>query len=422
MRYVIILYPYFSLNERETGMKNIMPMTDFQPLIQKLDSSWDEKEAALLIRRMIGAAWHTGSLDKAIIPPAEAFREILETRLARTEEPKAEMALFGLLYELEQGMADREKALETARHIFHLAETAEIPVDYVMASFRLAKAFLYLEKFVESADWSLKAMKLGRELEQKGAPDEAFKRMLADQESRLTVRLYVIGGMDEEIDRAAASCIRRWEDLGDPVGLADALGMISEARLFQGRWEDSLEAARRALEEVGYPGKTQGTGYALWCGATSLGRQGDFEEALKWANEAEQVNLDLNNAEAAIEARLTRAAIYCMAGNYPEALEECEAIVLDVTSLNYDSLRDWALTDRAWYRMRLGLLTPVPEVEALCPDRKSPFRANILYLLSHVLQHSGKDGSSARIEAISLYRQFGLSWHLERALRGEPYL
>jgi len=395
-------------------------MPDLDRAIRELAAAWDEQTARGVIREVMKAAWQTGKPDAQGLERTDALRRIVAARLAAAKDPAERLGDLNASYDLEQGIGRRQDALGVARQAEQLARKSPAR-DRVLAAFQLAKAFLYVDRTAESVKWSLEGLRLGAELERSGGADREVLRLLADQESRLAVRAMSLG-RKEEVDRAVESAQARWEKLGDPVGMAAALGLLCEARQFQGRWEEAAALARRSLEAAGYPEKTDGAAYALWNGAMALGRLGDFETAIRWTHDSARINMDAGNPEGAIEARITRACVLCLSGEPRKALDEIETAGREVAAVHMGVLAGWVAAERAWIRMRLDLPVGPEELAAVPAPELGPARAGALYLLAQVLDRNGRDGRKEREEAIALFRQHGMKWHLEKALGNEPML
>jgi tetratricopeptide (TPR) repeat protein len=398
-------------------------MRDFDRAIRELQASWDEKVAGEAIGALVTAAWQAGGPDDRTRSVAAALHRLLQARLEAAKTQTEEFRLLNLAYRLEQGLGRRDQALALARRAAGLAERAATPKERVQAVFQMAKALLYVDDDAGAVRWSLQGMRLGGELERRGAADPELKRLLADQESRLVNRMAGLGGMEDEVDRAAESAIARWEALNDPAGLAAALGMITEARMFQGRLQDAAACARRALAAAGYPEKTAGTAYALWAGALALCRLGDVQTALDWTAASARIGQEEGNAECVQEARLVHAAALGAAGRLDEGLREIEQVAGDVVALHMGGLAQLVALHRAWLRLKAGKPTPPEELGEAgeSPERtsSSPLAAEMLYARSHALRLAGRDGRPAREAAGALFERFRMTWHLEQARRDE---
>jgi tetratricopeptide (TPR) repeat protein len=325
---------------------------------------------------------------------------LAQARLEAAASPAEEFHLLNLAYGLEQGLGRRDEALSVARRAATLAERAASPKERVQAVFRLAKALLYVGDDAEAVRRSQEAMRLGAELERRGAADAELKHLLADEESRLVNRMAGIGGREDEVDRAAESSVARWAAQNDPAGLAGALGMITEARLFQGRREDAVACARRALAATGYPQRTAGTSYALWAGALALCRLGDARTALEWTEASERTGREEGNPECVQEARLVHAAALGAAGRLDEGLRQIEQVANDVIALNMGGLTRWVALHRAWLRMKAGRPTPPEELQEPAEAKCGPLGAERLYALSHSLRRAGRDGQNVHCTRI----------------------
>jgi tetratricopeptide (TPR) repeat protein len=323
-------------------------------------------------------------------------------------------------------MSEREVALELAKEVVALSEHAPEPIDRVRAAFQLAKALYNCDDCAETIAWSREGLRLGRELEAQGEGGQALARLLADQQARFTVRVTTVGGLEDEVDESLRETVRRWEALGDPVGAADALGLLAEARMVQGRWQECLDLARRALELAGYPAKTAGTTYALWCGGRALARLGDAETALAWTAHSARLCAELGNASGALEARFSHASALSAAGRHAEALAEADAVVADVGAVKMGVLVHWVVLERAWIRMRAGLVTPPEELEAAARESArmghNLIAVEALYAAACALRRAGRDASEVQARSEELFARYRMAWHLAKARAGQLLL
>jgi hypothetical protein len=197
---------------------------------------------------------------------------------------------------------------------------------------------------------------------------------------------------------------------------------LAEARMVQGRWEDCVRLSRRALEVAGYPEKTAGSTYALWCGGRALGRLGDAGTALAWTEHSARLCQEAGNASGALEARFSHASSLCLAGRHEQALAEADAVVRDVGSLNMGVLVHWVVLERAWIRMRIGRPTPAEELDEAqqgCVRMgHNLIAAETLYALALALSRAGRDGREALAQASALFERFQMTWHLQMARKG----
>jgi len=397
-------------------------MTGDAEEIGRLERAWDEKAAKDVIWELTVAIWRAGGPDERMRVRAARLRRLLQGRLAAAQAPQEQFRLLNLAHGLEQALGRRDEALELARRVVELSAHAPEPMDRVQAAFQLAKAWYYVDRCAETIAWSREGMRLGQELERQGAGGEPLQRLLADQQARFTVRITTVGGLEAEVDRALDETIARWEALGDPVGLGDALGLLAEARMVQGRWEDCVRLSRRALEVAGYPERTAGTTYALWCGGRALGRLGDPQTALAWTEHAARLCQEAGNASGALEARFSHASSLCLAGRHEEALREADAVARDVLAVNMGVLVHWVVLERAWIRMRIGRPTPAEELaeayQSCAHMGHNLIGAEALYAQASALRLAGRDHRQALEQASALFERFQMAWHLRMARSG----
>jgi tetratricopeptide (TPR) repeat protein len=401
-------------------------MRELDRRIEGLRAAWDEEAAGKLIWEMTVEAWQAGGPDDRMLSAAAELRGVLGERLSAARDPHERFRLLNLACGLERATGDRVRELDLARRAADLAGHAPDAVDRVRAVFQLAKAWYDCDDCAETIKWSREGLRLGRDLERRGAGGEALGRLLADQQSRFTVRITTVGGLEDEVDRSLAEAVARWEALGDPVGLADALGLLAEARMVQGRWEDCVRLARRALESAGYPARTAGATYALWCGGRALGRLGDPETALAWTAHSARLCQELGNASGALEARFSHASSLCLAGRGEEALAEADAVVRDVAAVNMGVLVHWVVLERAWIRMRMGRPTPPEELESAARGcvrmGHNLIGAEALYAQAAALRLAGQDQRAALEEPLALFDRFRMDWHARMARQGKLLL
>lgn len=398
-------------------------MTSLDDAVKGLLKSWDDEKARKAIWDMTIAAWQGSGPDEGMQALAVELRRALQGRLAAAQAPREQFVLLDLLHGLEQGMGNREAALDLARRAVALAGDAPEPIDRVRAAFHLAKAWYYVDNCAETIRWSREGLCLGGELESQGGGGAALKRLLADQQACFTVRITTVGGLEDEVDQTMAETIARWEELQDPAGLANALGLLTEARMIQGRWADAVGLARRSLQVANYPQETEGTAFVLWCGGRSLARLGDTSTALDWTELSIRLCQEQGNASGAIEARFSHASTLCLAGRGREALREIDEVVRDVAALRMEVMIHWVVLERAWIRMKLGVPTPPEELSEGCRAYQRMghrvMEAEMLYALSLALDRAGRDGRKELEQSCALFERFRMTWHLEKARRGE---
>ena len=397
-------------------------MTDGAQELRTLERAWDEKAAKDLIWELTVAIWRAGGPDEQMRARAARLRRLLQGRLAAAQAPREQFRLLNLSCGLEQAVGDRARELELAQRVVGLAEHAPDAVDRVRAVFQLAKAWYNCDNCAQTIAWSREGLRLGRELERQGAGGEPLRRLLADQQARFTVRITTVGGLEAEVDQSLAETIARWEALGDPVGLGDALGLLAEARMVQGRWEDCVRLSRRALEAAGYPERTAGTTYALWCGGRALGRLGDPQTALAWTEHAARLCQEAGNASGALEACFSHASSLCLAGRHEEALREADAVARDVLAVKMGVLVHWVALERAWIRMKIGRPTPPEELaeayRSCARMGHNLIGAEALYAQASALRLAGRDHRQALEQAAALFERFQMTWHLRMARNG----
>jgi tetratricopeptide (TPR) repeat protein len=407
-------------------------MCEFDEAIEQVRRRWDAVAARRLIGELVTAVWQAGGPDERTQGRAEAIRRILREQASAAPAPAEQLAVLNLRYALEQGMGNRDEALELARRAEELSRRAGAPLDRVLAVFQLAKALLYVDRNADAVRWTEQGLQLGARLEQSAARGDAvlgdaelreLRRLLADQQSRQANRMATLGGMDAEVDRAVVATVARWEQLDDPRGMAAGLGLLVEARLFQGRFDEAARLARRALAAVGYPRKDPGIAYALCFGARALCRLGDPRTSLTWTTDAAGISHDVGNHECVLESRAVHAVASAAAGRPDEALAEIDQVVQDSHALNMGTLTRWVVGLRAWIRMGAGRPTPPAELtearQYLADRGYHVVAAELLYAAACALRLAGKDASAELAEALAEFERLGMSWHLQKARRGE---
>jgi tetratricopeptide (TPR) repeat protein len=407
-------------------------MRNFDQAVERMRRQWDSTTAQEVIRDLVTAIWQAGGPDDRTRGWAAAIRQTLQAQSEAVSSPAEQLALLNLSYTLEQGVGNRGEALELARRAEALCRRAGTPMDRVRAVFQLAKALLYVDRNADAVRWTNQGLQLGGQLEEAVAGGTGpalgdaelteLRRLLADQQSRQVNRMATLGGMDGEVDRAAEATVARWEKLDDPAGMAAGLGMLVEARVFQGRWEDAARLARRALAAVGYPKKDPGIAYALCFGALALCRLGDPQTALTWTTDAANISRQVGNHECVLEAGAVHAVALAAVGRVAEALAEVDRVIGETHALNMGVLTRWTTSLRAWIRMKARLPTPPEELQEACDyltERGYPLvAAEVLYAASCALRLAGRDDRKERDEAIAQFERLHMSWHLETARRG----
>ena len=406
-------------------------MHDFDREIELLRDRWDSPAAQEIVRNLVTSLWQAGGPNDQTRHQAAAIRQMLQTRLSAAPPSAEQFALLNISYLLEQGLGNRDEALDLAGRVELLSRQVAAPIQRVRALFQMAKALLYVDRNADAVRWTRRGLQQGDQLEQAAASEGALgdaelaelRRLLADQESRQVNRMATLGGMNAEVDQAVESVLNRWATLNEPSGMASALGMLVEARSFQGRWADAAELARKALAAVGYPPtKDPGIAYALCFGGLALCRLGDAQTALAWATDSASVSQDVANHECLLEARAVHAVALAATGRIGEAVSEIDGVVHESAVLNMGELTGWVVGLRGWLRMNARLPTPPDELleayQYLADHGYRVVAAEVLYATVCALHLAGRDNQKELSEAIAQFEQFGMVWHLERARRG----
>ncbi|MCG3178477.1 MAG: hypothetical protein BIFFINMI_00804 [Phycisphaerae bacterium] len=393
---------------------------DISTRIAQLQATWNAAEAGDVISDLTTAVWQAGGPDARTDAQAAALRELLAYRLGRG----ATLEDLNLLYRLEQGIGLREQALSAARQAADLADRTSggaATMDRVAATFQLAKALLYLDSNAEAVRLTEAGLALGDKLDARQPGDAGLLRLLADQHSRLVMRMVTAAGHTEQTEPHFQAAIDRWRRAPDPAGQAAALGLLAEARVFQGCWQQAVDLLRRAMAIVGYPQRTDGLAYGLWAGAKAICRLGDWQQAVAWTQEAARISHALGNAEAVQEARLVEAVALGAGGRLEEALALASQVAADVKALNMGTLELWVNIETAWLRMRAGRPADLPALRATC-DRLVSTGYNLLaaegfYALAQATKRAGQESREPLEQAAAMFRRLGMTWHLEQAAR-----
>ncbi|MCX7591342.1 MAG: hypothetical protein N2255_06905 [Kiritimatiellae bacterium] len=405
-------------------------MLDLNYSIEQLQRQWNPVVAKEIVRILVTTVWQAGRPDDRSLALATELRRVLEWRLATATLQTEKLTLLNLCYSLEQGLGNREKALNLARRVETITRHAGTAMDRVRAVFQLAKALLYVDRNSDAVRWTQKGLLLGEELERAtpngmlpGLGDDDKRELLyllADQASRQVNRISTLGAMNAEVDRAAALAMARLEKLDDPTSMAGCLGMLVEARVVRGRWEEAVQLARRAFATVGYPPqKDPGIAYALCFGALALCHLRDAPTALRWTTDAASISREVGNHECVLEARAVRAVALATMGRLEEALREIEEVTQETSILQMGVLTRWVVIQRAWIRMKAHLPTPVEELKDayryLTARGYKVMAAEALYAAACALRSAGRGGKKELTQATAKFKRFGMKWHLELA-------
>ncbi len=268
-------------------------MSETAQWLESLAARWDLEQAQEAVRSLSRRMWKDGGRkDPAVPVEAERLSRLIHGQLRRATDPRDRLELLNTEYRLQQSVARRRHAFEVALQAQQLADRLGDPVLGVHILFQTAKAWFWICRYREAVDCSRRGMQAGRELEANGRASRTVKKLLAEEEVFLAVRLLTIGEPREEVEQTILHAVERWKALEDRQGLAFAYGFWSEIRMVQGRWAESVDLARQCLSLAGYPGSKAGAAYGLWTGGFSASRLGDLETALAWTSEAHEPLLE----------------------------------------------------------------------------------------------------------------------------------
>ena len=129
-------------------------MSNVDQAIEQLHSQWDSAAAQELIRDLVTAIWQAGGPDEQTRGQAAAIRQALQEQLLAASWPVEQLALLNLSYALEQGLGNRDEALDVARRAEALSRQGGTPLERVRAVFQVAKALLYVDRNGDAVRWT----------------------------------------------------------------------------------------------------------------------------------------------------------------------------------------------------------------------------------------------------------------------------
>jgi tetratricopeptide (TPR) repeat protein len=399
-------------------------MSQATQLLDSLSVRWDPGQAQEIVRDLNHRMWKDGGRkDPAVPGEAERLSWLIHDQLGRAADLRIRLRLLGLEYQLQQGIARRERAFEVALQAQDLADRLGDRVLSVQTMFQTAKAWFWICRYREAVQWSCRGMQAGRELEAKGQANRPVKQLLASEEVFLAVRQLTIGEPPEEVEGTITHAVERWKAIDDKAGLAMAYGFWSEIRMVQGRWADSVKLARQCLSLAGYPQTKTGAAYGLWTGGFSASRLGDLEMALAWASQAEELCRNDGDISGISEALFSKAITLCQMGRDDESLTTADEAVEVARVLDWEIITRLAMLERSWVQLAAGEPS-VTEMQVTAEyfqqAHLKPLEAEAWYALSHRQAKAGQEGQLARQRAVDMFEGLDMHWHAEKARQHEP--
>ncbi|MCW5922931.1 MAG: tetratricopeptide repeat protein [Saprospiraceae bacterium] len=142
-----------------------------------------------------------------------------------------------------------------------------------------------------------------------------------------------------EIAQAMAAdlqALRRMEELGDQEKIADALGRVSDDLLLQGRQQEALEYARRAIDICQKNNFQRELPYALRYAGDACIAMGDNAQALAYYNQALELTRSSDPSLSNIADIINcRGNALKRLGRYAEALEDYKVCLANSEKANY---------------------------------------------------------------------------------------
>lgn len=411
-------------------------MSDPASLIQTIASRWNAGLAEQAVREITLRFWAgRGRGDEELLALADRMRQVLKQELGRSAVPAEQMRLLEMSYKLEQGLGRRDVALSLAKNIRHLAERKADALHQVRAAFLLADAWHMVSALPFAIDWSKRGFAEAKPLEQRGQGGRPYRVMYAAQEVQLALRLALQGGMFEQAGRLLADAVRRYEAAGDTAARAEVLAVQSQVHMLQGRWAESVEAARLMVGTHNEASGMHGKGVSgraldkakaaagLWAGARSASRLGDLVTARTWIDEAIQTAGESADIGSLTASLFSKASILLLPGEAAAALGAADQAVELGSTWRHEILRRWAMLERCWVRLAAGRVD-VDEIrataEAFGKFGAGALRAEAHYALYHSLKATGQDAQVEYQEATEQFEQLKMDWQLARAKAGEP--
>jgi len=398
---------------------------DMRALVESLERSWSRQAAGEVLTALLSRVWENegrigGDTERLIT----RMREVIKKRTEK-EKDEARREALGFLYLLEQGIGRRDAALGAAREAYNsFLSCADRDVgEELDLIFQLAKAYYWKDRFPEAVEWSRKGALLGRkEFSRLSSP---AKRKLGNELVFLGVRMSMMGESPDEIDAVLTEALNILEKEGTREERANALGFWSEIRMFQGRWRESVEYARRSLGAGGYPAAENGVAYALWTGGRSLCRLGAPEEGLAWIEDALRLCREAGDISGTAECLFSKSLACYLLGREADAREAADEAVEKGHALQMRTILEWALLERRWLTVETGgekELSVEDAEHAVEFFREAGVRvleAEARYALSFVLFRCGRNGEKERRKANRMFHDLGMEWHEMKGVKSE---
>jgi len=315
-------------------------------------------------------------------------------------------------------------ALSLAKNLRHLAERKTDVLHQARAAFLLADAWYLVGALPFSIDWSKRGFGEAKPLEMRGQGGRPYRVLYAEQEANLALRLALQGGMYAQAVRLIDDALNRYQALNDTAGQSSMLGVLAEIHMLQGRWAESVDAARRSLQVADpLPDKAR-TAHALWAGARSAARLGNLETARAWAMQARTISRQ-DDLPALTGAYLAEATMAVLTGDPSGAIPAADRAVALANAWNADILRHWAMLERSWIRMAAGQIDldeMRTTVAAFAKSGAGTLEAEAWYALHHALESTGQPSQAEYNKAQEQFERLKMDWHAAKASSNETLL